>query len=139
MRTLLGILPFILVIALSCTVTAKGNKSGSGYKNKEKHTYNENKDLKEQHKYKKNAKHSKTLPPGLRKKVARGKELPPGWQKKIRRGEVLDYDIYQGSSPIDFTKHPKIFPGDPTTEVIRIHNKILRIMNDTREVVDILQ
>jgi hypothetical protein len=26
----------------------------------------------------------KTLPPGLRKKVARGEPLPPGWEKKLR-------------------------------------------------------
>jgi hypothetical protein len=26
----------------------------------------------------------KSLPPGLRKKVARGGQLPPGWQKKLR-------------------------------------------------------
>lgn len=28
--------------------------------------------------------HPVSLPPGLRKKVAKGKPLPPGWQKKLR-------------------------------------------------------
>ncbi len=140
MKKLIKFLPIIVALTLSCVVaTAKNNKGSKGYKHKDNLIHQENMGLKENHKYKKRLKHSKKLPPGLQKKIARGKELPPGWQKKIIRGEVLDIDIYEYSTPVDYTKHPKIFPGDPATEVIKIHNKIIRIMRDSHEIKDILQ
>lgn len=45
----------------------------------------------------------RSLPPGLRKKLARDGQLPPGWQKKISRWEVMDDDIYWQS--IDLPEH----------------------------------
>jgi len=73
----------------------------------------------------------KNLPPGLQKKVERGKELPPGWQKKIARGEVLDLELY---------KHGKIlFPADINgISTIKIGDKKIRLIDSTREIVDIL-
>ena len=39
----------------------------------------------------------RSLPPGLRKKVARGEPLPPGWQKKM---EPFPYEIERRLAPL---------------------------------------
>ncbi len=88
-------------------------------------------------KYKKNGKKKKNLPPGLQKKLARGGELPPGWQKKVARGEVLDWQLYSRSVklPQDLLRRlPAISQG---TELMRLEDRIFRILNDTREILDI--
>ena len=88
-------------------------------------------------KYKKNGKKKKNLPPGLQKKLARGGELPPGWQKKVARGEVLDWRLYSRSVklPQDLLRRlPAISQG---TELMRLGDRIFRILNDTREILDI--
>ena len=75
---------------------------------------------------------SKSLPPGLQKKVERGKSLPPGWQKKLSKGEVIDRDIYGGGKII--------VPLDPLGIVtIKIDDKIFRVREKTRRIVDILR
>lgn len=80
----------------------------------------------------------KSLPPGLQKKLDRGGELPPGWQKKVKRGEVLDDDLYDYGEVIADEKTLPGYPKDaPGTEIIRIHEKIIRIKKDTREILDI--
>lgn len=80
--------------------------------------------------YAKNDK-QKSIPPGLQKKVERGKELPPGWQKKIARGEVLDAELYQHGSIL--------VPADKNgISTIKIGDKRIRLIDSTREIVDIL-
>ena len=81
-------------------------------------------------------KKQKTLPPGLEKKVERGGELPPGWQKKIVRGEVLDSELYDIAVKIP-NKSTKHYPNTKGTELLRLEKKIIRIANDTREVLEI--
>jgi len=86
---------------------------------------------------KKNGKKKKNIPPGLQKKLARGGELPPGWQKKVARGEVLDWQIYSRSVklPQDLLRRlPAMSQG---TELLRLEDRVFRILNDTREILDI--
>ncbi len=74
---------------------------------------------------------NKTLPPGLQKKAEQGKSLPPGWQKKLSKGQVIDRDIYVGGKIIA--------PLDPLGIVtIKIDDRILRVMDKSRRIVDIL-
>jgi hypothetical protein len=74
----------------------------------------------------------KQLPPGLAKNVERGKPLPPGWQKKLAKGKVMDRDIYE--------RGDIVVPLDPLGIVtIRIEDKVFRVMEKSREIVDILQ
>ncbi|MCK4838217.1 MAG: hypothetical protein KAS94_05400 [Desulfobulbaceae bacterium] len=74
---------------------------------------------------------NKSLPPGLQKKVERGKSLPPGWQKKLSKGQVVDREVYAGGKVI--------VPLDPLGIVtIKIDDKILRVMEKSRRIVDIL-
>ncbi len=137
MKKISAILSFILIVSTSCASSYGGYKSETTYNKKEhKHEY---KHLAKNDSGKHKEKKKKALPPGLKKKVASGKSLPPGWQKKIRKGEVLDQDVYINSVPLDFAKFPHIPHGNPLTEVIRVHDKILRIMKDSHEVLEILK
>ncbi|MFC1684767.1 hypothetical protein ACFL0R_04765 [Pseudomonadota bacterium] len=83
-------------------------------------------------------KKKKKLPPGLKKKLERGGELPPGWQKKVARGEVLDADLYGRSSPLpkDLLRRLSTKKG---TELRLLDDRVVRIMDGTRAVLDILQ
>ena len=90
--------------------------------------------------YGKNRKKSnkkKSLPPGLRKKLARGGELPPGWQKKIARGEVLNADVYGNAYnlPNDLLRRLPHQPGG--TELIEVEGKIIRVLEATRTILDV--
>lgn len=81
----------------------------------------------------------KPLPPGLRKKVERGGELPPGWQKKLARGEVLSDDVYRVGRPLPPDVRRQL-PVDPKgTVTLDIDGEIVRVIRDTREIVDILR
>lgn len=71
------------------------------------------------------------LPPGLQKKAERGQPLPPGWQKKLQVGAILDDDIYHYGVVI----RPRDRDGYIT---IRVDNEIIRLVDATREIVEIL-
>ena len=83
-------------------------------------------------------KKKKKLPPGLKKKMERGGELPPGWQKKVARGEVLDADLYGRSSPLPKDLLRRLSSKDGT-ELRLLDDRVVRIVDGTRAVLDILQ
>lgn len=73
----------------------------------------------------------KQLPPGLQKKVERGGELPPGWQKKLRKGEILDQEVYDRGTVVK--------PADKNGIItIKIEDRVIRLIEATREIVSIL-
>jgi hypothetical protein len=81
-------------------------------------------------------KKKKSLPPGLKKKVARGGELPPGWQKKVAKGEVLDADIYSHSEKVPYGLIKDLEQQPEDTELIKVEGKIIRILKTTRSILD---
>lgn len=81
----------------------------------------------------------KPLPPGLQKKAARGKPLPPGWQKKLARGEVLPAAAYDARQPLPPDLRRQLPPDPPGTVTIEVDGEIVRILQDTREIIDILR
>ncbi len=84
-------------------------------------------------------KHKKRLPPGLAKKVERGGELPPGWQKKVAAGEVLDEELYRRARPLSDEERRR-YPSTSKagTKLLKIENKIIRVMDATRVILDVL-
>ncbi len=58
-------------------------------------------------------------------------ELPPGWEKKLAVGNRLDRDIYS---------HARIIVplGEDGLVTVRIENKVVRLIQATREIVEIL-
>lgn len=87
---------------------------------------------------KKDKKH-KNLPPGLAKKVERGEKLPPGWQKKLAKGEVLDAKVYANAEPLSEKEKNKLPPSPAGTKLLKIENKIIRILDSTRTILDIFE
>ncbi len=75
---------------------------------------------------------NKSLPQGLQMKLERGGTLPPGWQRKLVRGEVLDESVYRQSEiviPVD----------DRGLLTVRIEGKLIRLVEATREIIDIVE
>ena len=85
-----------------------------------------------------NKHNSKQLPPGLQKKLDRGGKLPPGWKKKIAKGEILEESVYKHSKPVSRDRYPDI-PVDTDGETtLRVEGKVIRVLDATREILDVL-
>jgi len=80
-----------------------------------------------------------TLPKGLEKKYQRTGELPPGWQKKINRGEVLPVDIYNYGHELPVDLRRSLPLGPVGSKIIEVEGKVIRLMESTREIIDILE
>ncbi len=74
----------------------------------------------------------KALPHGLQKKIDRGGQLPPGWQKKLIVGEHLDRDIYRAGRVV-------IPVGRRGEITIEVEGRVIRLIEATREIVEILK
>ncbi len=83
------------------------------------------------------SKKKKSLPPGLKKKLARGGELPPGWKNKVARGEVLDADLYRHSHPLPREILRRLPEQPEGTSLRRVDDRIVRIINATHAVLDV--
>lgn len=81
----------------------------------------------------------KKLPPGLAKKVARGKDLPPGWQKKIARGETMPEEVYKVARPLPKEILVKLPPPPAGTIMVAIEGKIARVLEKTRQILDVFE
>lgn len=73
----------------------------------------------------------KQLPQGLQMKLDRGGSLPPGWQRKLVRGEILAEPIYSHSEIV--------IPVDSEGLLtVRVEGKLIRLIQATREIIDIV-
>jgi hypothetical protein len=81
----------------------------------------------------------KALPPGLAQKVARSEKLPPGWQKKIARGEVLPQTVYAQAQPLPEVVIRKLPPPPAGTILVTLDNKVVRLLEATRTIVDVFE
>ena len=79
------------------------------------------------------------LPPGLKKKAASGKALPPGWQKKIAPGEVMPREVYGIAEPLPKDVRSKLPPEPKGTVTVKVDDRIVRVYESTREIIDVLQ
>lgn len=80
----------------------------------------------------------KSLPQGLQKKLERTGQLPPGWEKKLQRGDVIHSDGYAQCRPVPRELSRRLPPPPRGTEVVRIGDRVFRIMRATREILDVL-
>ncbi|HUR41853.1 MAG TPA: hypothetical protein VM240_11885 [Verrucomicrobiae bacterium] len=72
------------------------------------------------------------LPPGLAKK---GK-IPPGWQKKVGVGQRVPDDIWEFRVPLPHEVLVKLPPPPPGVIHVRIHDRVLKVIEKTHEVLD---
>lgn len=93
----------------------------------------------EKEKYKKvEVTKQKTLPSGLQKKVQRTGKLPKGWEDKLKKGEVLSPDMLSHATLVDKKLYPKEFQ-DSLSQIYRIEDKVIRVIKDTNEIINILK
>ncbi len=83
-------------------------------------------------------KKAKQLPKGLQKKYQRTGQLPPGWQMKMARGEVIPGDIYRHGRDIPYELGRRLPVGPVGSKILEIEGKIIRVIHNTREIIDIL-
>jgi len=103
--------------------------------------------------------HREHLPPGLHKKV-HGHGLPHGWQKRLVRGQRLDGDLYRNSYIIVHERDlPRYHHHDQLVVIhdrddrryyddrysrrdglitVQIDDRVIRMVEATHEIVDIL-
>jgi len=84
-------------------------------------------------------KKSKSLPPGLQKKVDRGGALPPGWEKKFRKGEILPLEVYEQCHRLPREVLAKLPPQPQGTVIITIGGMVGRLLAATREILDVFE
>lgn len=84
--------------------------------------------------YKKAKKHKKAkkINRGIQKRLDSGKSLPPGWQKNLVKGKTLDREVYRQSRIVK----PLNIRGEV---VIEVDQRLIRLHNATREIIDILR
>ena len=99
--------------------------------------YHGNLGEREDHDGDRGSKHKHGLPPGLQKKVARGGSLPPGWQKKCQKGEVLPVEVFEKCTPLPKEVIVKLPPPPQGTILVTIDGKVVRLLNATREILDV--
>ncbi len=87
----------------------------------------------------KDKKKDKNLPPGLQKKIERGGQLPPGWQKKLQRGQVLDPLVFAHCEPLESRLIARLPAGPAGTITVHVEGRIIRLLEKTREIIDILE
>ncbi len=88
---------------------------------------------------KKPGKKPKDLPPGLQKKVARGGKLPPGWEKKMVHGEIMPVEVYKECHPLPPELVVKLPPLPKGVITVTIDGRIVRLIEATREILDIFE
>lgn len=83
----------------------------------------------------KKEKKKKKIPYGLQKKLNNGGTLPQGWQKKIQKGEVVEKDVLDNAVIV---KNPNI-PDIKDTKVYKVQEKIFRVADDTKKIIEIFK
>ena len=89
------------------------------------------------HKHQGKGHKAKSLPPGLAKKAARGESLPPGWQNKVVKGEIMPVEVYRECQPLPQEVTVKLPPPPAGTILVTIEGKIVRLLQATREILDV--
>ena len=73
------------------------------------------------------------------KQAARGAKLPPGWQKKIARDEILPETVYRQAQPLPEVVIRKLPPPPAGTILVILDDKVLRLLEATRTIVDVFE
>lgn len=72
------------------------------------------------------------LPPGL----ARQNKIPPGWQKKLGVGQRIPDDLWAYRVPLPHEILARLPPPPPGVVLVRIEDKVLKVIEKTHEVLD---
>lgn len=85
------------------------------------------------------SKNPRGLPPGLAKNLRRGKPLPPGWDKKLRSGWIVEDDWWGLFDRVPGDYLPRDFRLPKDTGMYLFGDRIVRVHEPTREVLDLVR
>ena len=77
----------------------------------------------------------KEIPPGLQKKLEKGERLPAGWEKKLAKGQVADEQMLREGRVLNTNLYPNI----RNTEIYQVENRIFRIAQNTKMILEIFK
>jgi len=77
------------------------------------------------------------LPPGLARKWEGGRRLPDGWRTRLVTGYVIEDDWYPAFEPVPYSWFPGIVVI-PDTRLYWYGDRVIRVYEPTREVVDVV-
>ena len=83
--------------------------------------------------------HDHGLPPGLAKNLRRGKPLPPGWEKKVKPGWKIDDKSWDRFDRVPSEYLPKNFKLPKDTGMFLHGDRMVRVHEPTREVIDVVR
>jgi hypothetical protein len=72
------------------------------------------------------------LPPGLAKK----NKVPPGWQKKLAKGKPVPKDVWEMRQDLPKEILVKIPAPPEGVRIVRIMDRVIKVREDTRELLD---
>lgn len=65
-------------------------------------------------------------------------DLPPGWEKKLNRGDRVPDDVWAVRAPLPPEIVLRLPPPPPGIINVRVNDRILRVVEKTHEVMDVL-
>lgn len=77
------------------------------------------------------------LPPGLAQRWESGKRLPNGWRDRVVTGYVIESDWFPAFEPVPYDWFPEIVIV-PDTRLYWYGDRVVRVYEPTREVVDVV-
>ena len=77
------------------------------------------------------------LPPGLAKNWESGRRLPPGWRDRVVTGYVIEDDWLPAFHPVPYSWFPDVVVV-PDTRLYWYGDRVVRVYEPTREVVDVV-
>ncbi|MEN8662332.1 MAG: hypothetical protein ACN4GF_04800 [Lentimonas sp.] len=72
------------------------------------------------------------------KKCKKQKRLPPDWKKKLEVGGVLDPEFEEKAEPLPQKILDRLPKTPESTSIINIGDELIRIFENSREIIDIL-
>lgn len=106
------------------------------YKNGKKEKYEKEYKYEKKEKYEKYDDYEKKYKKEKDHKEKKYKELPKGLEKKMQRDEVLDKEDLKDVREI---RHHERYPDVQGTKLYEIQDKIIRVTNATREILEVLK
>ena len=135
------VLSMVVLGLLSSSLYAKKDENEHEKSNKEKHEKVDDRYYKEKHEkvddgyYKEKHEKEKELPKGLEKKLAKDGSLPPGWEKKLSKGQIIDQSILGNGRILN----SKDYPYMKNSQIYQVENRVFRVAEDTKMILEIFK
>ena len=123
------VLSIVALSLLSSSAYAKKDENEHEKYNKQRYERVDDRHYNEKHEK------QKELPKGLEKKLERGGSLPSGWEKKLSKGQILDQNILGNGRILNSRDYPYM----KNSQIYQVENRVFRIAEDTKMILEIFK